>query len=80
MWKPAGWKATESPTLTVSLDGKKALAIVASPSFFAVAAGGPTSMVFVLACATGRHEEEGGCAGKRHRPEGNHQWRSLKVC
>ena len=69
MWKPAGWNGTESPTLTVSLDGKKALAIVASPSFFAVAAGGPAEHRLRLGLRGRRHEEDGGCAGKRDRPE-----------
>ena len=51
MWNPAGTKDTESPTFTVSFDGKNAFAVVASPSFLAVAAGGPAYISFVLACA-----------------------------
>ena len=49
MWKPAGTNFTESPTLTFSLDGKKALAVVVWPIFFAAASGGPTDTDFVLA-------------------------------
>src|SRR4051794_12232475 len=51
VWKPAGMKVTESPAFTVSLLGKNALAVFVSPSFFAVAAGGPAYMALVLACA-----------------------------
>src|SRR6478736_6913229 len=51
LWKPAGTKATESPTLTFSLLGKNAFAVFVSPSFFAVAAGGPAYICFVVACA-----------------------------
>src|SRR4051812_6796738 len=44
-------KDTESPTFTVSLLGKNAFAVFVSPSFLAVALGGPAYIAFVLACA-----------------------------
>ena len=57
VWKPAGTNATESPTFTFSLEGKNALAVVVSPSFLAVARGGPTYIVFGLRLRGCRHEQ-----------------------